>query len=222
MSVAGRSDFWPSNNVANLPHHILVSRQFAVILLVLASLAAISCQDNKCKDEHSWDNLYHFSELGLVPNLIPCEPKHTATIYHNEDDFVLVGNRLTPRQVKNEPTIKFPAFQRNVNYTIMLIDADAPSRESPELSPYLHFLAVNSFEMVIGTSDKVATYQSPLPPPGTGYHRYVWLLYKQNGRIEPETLDWLKYDRSNFPLEDFIANNNLTVPTAGNYFQTQS
>lgn len=201
---------------------ILVSN-LLVVLLSVPSLLVVSCViSQECQDEHTYNNLIHFTEAGLIPYFVPCKPKDTATIYYNADDYVLVGNVLTVAQVRNEPTINFPSFQRRTNYTVLMVDVDAPSREDPKLSPYLHFLAVNSYEVIMGTSDKVVPYQSPSPPPGTGYHNYVWLLFKQNGYINPNKLMPLASHRENFSIKQFMDENRFTVPKAGNIFRSRA
>lgn len=184
----------------------------------------VNCQryPDGCPDQHSWDNLYHFVEFGLVPDPLPCQPQHSATIYYNYDDYVLVGNTLTKEQVRRRPVVDFPALERGANYTAILIDADATSGDGNSKSPYLLFLAVNSYEVIINSSDMVAPYQSPNPKPGTDVHRYIWLLYKQQERIDPKRAAYYDQNRRDFSLKDFAAENNLTVPTAGNMFMTSA
>ena len=49
----------------------------------------------------------------------------------------------------------------------------------------LHYLAVNV--PAAGSGTVLADYIGAGPPKGTGLHRYVWLLYKQQGgKISPD------------------------------------
>lgn len=155
----------------------------------------------------------------MVPNPVPCQPQHSATIFYNYADYVLTGNMLTREQVRNRPTVNFPALDVGANYSVLMIDADADDGNGGTWVD-LKYLAVNSFEVIVDASDMVAPYESPNPMYGT--HRYIWLLYKQHGRIDPKRAAYYNKNRKNFSLRKFAADNNLTVPSAGNIFRVQA
>lgn len=81
-------------------------------------------------------------------------------------------------------------------FTIILTDPDAPSRKNPKWSEMCHWIAALStpvqspttttssavsFEMPpymeVGSPIDILPYEAPGPPPKTGYHRYVFLLF---------------------------------------------
>jgi phosphatidylethanolamine-binding protein (PEBP) family uncharacterized protein len=92
-----------------------------------------------------------------------------------------------------------------MQYTITLTDPDAPSRENPKWSEMCHWIATNVSisESTLSilplpehgltdlsndhreSSDDVIEYKPPGPPPKTGKHRYVFLVFApKNGTTE--------------------------------------
>lgn len=109
--------------------------------------------------------------------------------------------------VQDEPTItvrRDPAASSslsssesaNVAYTITITDPDAPSRDNPKWSEFCHFIATgveisssssgaSNVVKVSGLKD-IMPYKAPGPPPKTGKHRYVFLLFAPaNGTTDP-------------------------------------
>lgn len=99
-----------------------------------------------------------------------------------------------------------------------MVDPDAPSRAEPTFREVKHWLIGNILGNDLSTGDVIAEYLGSAPPEGSGLHRYVALLYKQNGRLdfgEPST------DRRNFSIRKFAVEFNLGQPIAGNFFVAQ-
>lgn len=92
------------------------------------------------------------------------------------------GAELTPTQVKEQPTVKWNA-DPNSYYTIILTDPDAPSRAEPKFREFRHWLVINIPGNDIAAGDILFEYIGSGPPKGTGLHRYVFLLYKQSGKM---------------------------------------
>ncbi|KAI1375610.1 PEBP-like protein [Hypoxylon crocopeplum] len=107
-----------------------------------------------------------------------------------------LGNTVKVDDVQDKPTIKVhrgasdsssmgrDAFRSDVTYTITITDPDAPSRENPEWSEFCHFIATgvtvssdSSDVLRLAGLDDVMPYKPPGPPPKTGKHRYVFLLF---------------------------------------------
>lgn len=66
---------------------------------------------------------------------------------------------------------------------LMIVDPDLPFRTFLELR---HWLVVNIPESNVDRGDEVASYLFDTPPPFTGYHRYIFMVYKQHsGKIMP-------------------------------------
>ena len=60
------------------------------------------------------------------------------------------------------------------------------------------------------------------PPAKSGLHRYVFLLYKQNGPIQVEKFNDMGMNRASFLLREFANNNDLGQPVAVVAYQAQT
>ena len=57
------------------------------------------------------------------------------------------------------------------------------------------------------------------PPPNTGFHRYVFLLYKQSRHLDGvETCS----DRGGFDLAEFVSKSNLGELVAANFYEARN
>jgi phosphatidylethanolamine-binding protein (PEBP) family uncharacterized protein len=126
-----------------------------------------------------------------------------------------------------------------MSYVVTLTDPDAPSREDPKWSEMCHWIATNisvsehTFSILplpeFGLTsmhsgpDDVIEYKPPGPPPKTGKHRYVFLVFApKNGTTETLHLSKPK-DRQHWGtgeerggVRDWAAENGL-VPVAANF-----
>jgi hypothetical protein len=69
-----------------------------------------------------------------------------------------------------KPEVKYP-FQPGKLYTLIMHDPDAPAGN------VMHWVVVNLSSTFKG--DELMKYRGPAPPPGSGIHRYIVLLYEQ-------------------------------------------
>jgi len=132
------------------------------------------------------------------------------------------GNELTPTQVKDHPSVSYNG-ESDAHYTLIMTDPDAPSRQDPKNGEWWHWGVFNIHGNDISTGDEAIGYVGAGPPQGTGLHRYVLLLFKQNGKIEfpndrrrPNT----NADRAHFKARQLIKEFHLT-PVGVNFFQAQ-
>lgn len=124
-----------------------------------------------------------------------------------------LGNTINPKYLQDQPSITLhgdsKAINKDMKYVVTLTDPDAPSRENPKWSEMCHWIAYNvsiststlippSEEMYsilplpehglvskISKPDDVMPYKPPGPPPKTGKHRYVFLVFApKNGTSE--------------------------------------
>ena len=99
-----------------------------------------------------------------------------------------LGNTIKPKYLQKQPTITLhDASTSDMSYVITLTDPDAPSRENPEWSEMCHWIATNltSSSDTRSGPDDVMPYKPPGPPPKTGKHRYVFLVFApENGTSE--------------------------------------
>ncbi|CAG9828743.1 unnamed protein product [Diabrotica balteata] len=159
----------------------------------------------------------------VVPNVIDQVPEHVAEVQYPGGQKVDLGNELTPTQVKDQPTITWPA-DSNSYYTVLMVDPDAPSRKEPKVSEVLHWSVGNVPGNDVAKGETLAGYRGSGPPQGTGLHRYIFLVYKQSGKIEfnEQRIDNLtRTGRLNFSARKYAEKYNLGQPIAGNFYQAQ-
>ncbi|GAB4816104.1 hypothetical protein N2152v2_003150 [Parachlorella kessleri] len=128
----------------------------------------------------------------------------------------------------DEPEIDIKGGRDLDTYTLMLVDADAPSPSSPKYRCWLHWLVVNipahdvsaapgtAAEPVIPRGEVVQEY-SP-PEPARGRHRLLFLLYKQNGRVAVKK----PAKRQGFQVRAWAQDHNLGNPATGLWVYAQA
>ncbi|KAG2367135.1 phosphatidylethanolamine-binding protein [Suillus spraguei] len=133
----------------------------------------------------------------IIPDVIPADPpfhpKALLVVTFPNGQEALLGNTLTKTDTADEPTVVFtpvPDINDEATYTLVMTDPDAPSRENPKFREWRHWVvtgvkapttsAIESDNLVAQlTKSAVTPYHPPAPPPGTGKHRYVILLYQE-------------------------------------------
>lgn len=93
--------------------------------------------------------------------------------------------------------------------------------EAPILSPFLHWIISDAqAECVQGQNRiRVAPYMLPTPL-SVAPHKYTFLIYRQpENYVPPPMLQNLPGLRARFPLLDYVNENNLTGPIAGNFYR---
>ncbi|XP_063628906.1 phosphatidylethanolamine-binding protein homolog F40A3.3-like [Cydia splendana] len=123
-----------------------------------------------------------FSAFGVVPDVIPVAPKAFATVKYPSGAVVCEGNVLSPIKVQNIPQVSWKASPDKY-YTVAMTDPDVPSRKVPKLGEIKHWLVGNVPGDKVAAGETLAPYIGPTPPPGTGRHRYVILVYQQLGKL---------------------------------------
>lgn len=157
----------------------------------------------------------------IVPDVIPVLPKSTLKVSYASGESVNNGNELKPRQVKDMPQLDWKA-QKDAYYTVCLTDPDAPSRAEPIYREWNHWLVANIPGNDIAAGETLSEYIGSAPPSGTGFHRYVFLVYKQSaGQLEfsePRLTNRSADKRGKFSMKAFAEKYNLGIPVAGNFF----
>lgn len=123
-----------------------------------------------------------FTQDQVVPDVVDSVPKAQLQVKYG-GATVTPGSTFTPTQVKDAPEVTWEADQA-AYYTLIMTDPDAPSRTEPAQREMLHWLVTNIPRNDISKGNVLADYVASGPPKGTGFHRYVFLLYKQAGRQE--------------------------------------
>ena len=159
----------------------------------------------------------------VVPDVIDVVPKEIAKVSYPSGVTVDQGNVLTPTLVKDIPTVNWVA-DNNSFYTLCMTDPDAPSREKPEFREWHHWLVGNIPGSNVSKGETLSEYVGSGPPEGTGLHRYVFLIYKQNGKLsfdEKRLTNRSGDNRGKFSIRNFAAKYKLGNPVAGNFYQAE-
>lgn len=132
-----------------------------------------------------------------------------------------VGNgcEIKPSHAAHKPTVRVSGSRDRASlFTLIMVDPDAPSPSDPTFREWLHWIVVNIPQGGNASEgEELVAYQRPQPP--TGIHRYIFALFEQKGRMEkPETLP---EPRHNFSTREFASENELGLPVAAVYFNSQ-
>ncbi len=138
---------------------------------------------------------------------------------------VNLGNELTPESVKDLPKFQWSGADPNAFYTLIMTDPDAPSRAEPKFREWHHLIIGNIPGNDFTGGEILTEFISSAPPKGSGLHRYVFLLYQQNGKIDysqqPKLSGTSGQNRGKFSTRDFVKKYHLGVPVAGNFYQAE-
>ncbi|XP_058818071.1 protein D2-like [Topomyia yanbarensis] len=159
----------------------------------------------------------------VVPDVIPVVPTEVAKVNYATGVAVNEGNELTPTQVKDIPKVEWNA-DGSAFYTLCMTDPDAPSRKEPTFREWHHWLVGNIPGANVAKGETLSEYVGSGPPEGTGLHRYVFLVYKQNGKLsfdEPRLTNRSGDNRGGFSIKKFADKYQLGNPVAGNFYQAQ-
>ncbi|EDW80756.1 uncharacterized protein Dwil_GK11698 [Drosophila willistoni] len=159
---------------------------------------------------------------GIIPDIIDVKPAAKATVSYPSGAQVELGKELTPTQVKDQPTVTWEADAGSL-YTLLLVDPDAPSRADPKLREILHWAVINIPGNKVADGQVLAEYVGAAPADGTGLHRYVFLVFKQNDKITTDKFisKTTREGRVSVKARDYIAKYSFGGPVAGNFFQAQ-
>ena len=164
-----------------------------------------------------------FEAHQVVPDVVSKAPAALATVKYPSGVEVNEGNELTPTQVKDIPSVSWEAVPDQF-YTLAMTDPDAPSRAEPKFREWHHWLVGNIPGNNVADGETLSEYVGSGPPPNTGLHRYVFLVYKQPGKLtfdEKRLTNRSGDDRAMFKIENFATKYNLGAPVAGNFYQAK-
>ncbi|XP_058926934.1 phosphatidylethanolamine-binding protein 4 [Kogia breviceps] len=122
-----------------------------------------------------------------------------------------------------EPIVKFPGALDGATYILVMVDPDAPSRSSPIARFWRHWLVtdIQGADMKKGKirGQELSPYQPPSPPAQSGFHRYQFLVYLQEGK----TISLLPKEsktRASWKMDRFLSRFHLGEPEASIQFMT--
>jgi phosphatidylethanolamine-binding protein len=134
------------------------------------------------------------------------------------------GHVFTPTQVKDVPEVTWDA-ESDAFYTVIMTDPDAPTRSDPKYREFRHWTVINIPGCDVSAGAHVAEYVGSGPPKGTGLHRYIFLLYKQQeGKIVKEVPivpNTTAGGRGGWKAAAFAEEHALGVPIAACIYQAE-
>ncbi|XP_015116345.1 protein D2 isoform X2 [Diachasma alloeum] len=157
----------------------------------------------------------------VVPDVIDQVPPAVVDVTYLNNLKVEIGKELTPTQVKDKPEVKWNA-EAGEFYTLCMTDPDAPSRKTPTFREWHHWLVANIPENRVSEGEVLSDYIGSGPPKDTGLHRYVFLVYKQPGKLvfdEKRLTNRSGDGRGKFSIRKFAEKYKLGQPIAGNMYQ---
>ncbi|XP_034936954.1 protein D2-like isoform X2 [Chelonus insularis] len=157
----------------------------------------------------------------VIPDVIDNVPPSVLQVTYPNNIKVEIGKELTPTQVKDKPQVHWDA-EAGAFYTLCMTDPDAPSRAAPKFREWHHWLVGNIPGNKVEEGEVLSDYIGSGPPPDTGLHRYVFLLYKQPGKLsfdEKRLTNRSGENRNNFAIRKFSQKYKLGDPIAGNMYQ---
>ncbi|XP_055586704.1 protein D3-like [Uranotaenia lowii] len=210
-----------------------MSQTMTLTLLLIGLLAvgqigadeAVAEQTTSTREPKMADILKVFTDNEVIPDVIDQAPTELAKISYPSGASVNGGNELTPTMVKDQPTIEWTADESSY-YTLFMVDPDAPNRKEPKFRSVCHWFVGNIPGSNIAGGDHRIAFVGSGPPQGSGLHRYIFLIYKQqNGKIDlsdaPKTSNRSRNNRLNFQHRDFVTKYGLGELVAGNFYQAQ-
>ncbi|KAI9819516.1 MAG: hypothetical protein M1827_006964 [Pycnora praestabilis] len=190
-------------------------------------------------------------ESEIIPDVID-EFKPSIFIqlsFPTNHQSVSLGNTLNPADVQEIPTFEFQSSGASSSgslYTLVLTDPDAPSRVNPEWSEICHWILTNvsltamtNLHMDLLDEEsrdehfeargmkEVIEFMPPSPPPKTGKHRYVFLLFRSadGGSVGnltvPEDRKHWGTGKARHGVRQWAGENDL-VPIGANFFYSQN
>lgn len=120
---------------------------------------------------------------GVYKDLFPNAfflPQVSLKVNYGPDTRVHHGNKLTPTEVASVPQISFEAEEGSL-WTLLLTSPDEHLLDSE--AEYIHWMVGNVPSGAVQEGEELCHYLPPFPAKGTGFHRYIYVLFKQDGHI---------------------------------------
>ncbi|XP_072027365.1 protein D2-like [Amphiura filiformis] len=148
--------------------------------------------------------------------------KKSLQLKYSTGDEVSCGDKIELAVSDEEPVlVRYQGEEKAKYYTLLMVDPDAPSAESPSSRYWLHWLVTNidGEDLLHSESETIAGYHKPSPPPGTGVHRYQFFLFGHNDKLEVSNP---VNERGCFCVIGFVERYHLGDPVAATQFLTKN
>ncbi|XP_026570986.1 phosphatidylethanolamine-binding protein 4 [Pseudonaja textilis] len=123
------------------------------------------------------------------------------------------------------PEVKYQQADTNKKYVLIMVDPDAPSRSNPMYRFWRHWAVtdISGADLKKGNlkGHVLADYLRPTPPPGSGYHRYQFLLYEQPAHEDVSLNSDETTSSGSWNVNNFVDRFHLGTPVASTQFVTK-
>ena len=175
-----------------------------------------------------------FASQNISDAFWACDPNTNANIFFPNGSLTAdCGKEVLQGEASVMPTIKYfnETAPEMLNYTILVIDRDAPNRVVG--APRRHACIVNVPQLVLQDGltpalvlstpgiNPIVSYGGPRPGAGSSCHRYYVFLFAQEAESSP-TLDPVAVPAAAWDFVAWSEANNLTFVNATSYWQTQA
>ncbi|XP_035212475.1 39S ribosomal protein L38, mitochondrial-like [Stegodyphus dumicola] len=127
-----------------------------------------------------------FSHLYEHGYFTPCVPLNIQYDYDEESASpVYMGNILQASETQKVPSVSFSSNPDDL-WTLVLTNLDGHLLDTN--AEYLHWFVGNIKGNELQSGEVICDYLQPFPMRGTGYHRLVFVLYKQDKTIDYSSL----------------------------------
>lgn len=167
------------------------------------------------------------NQLGVVPDLVPDHTPHAALrIAQATGAAFETGAVMGSTAFANPPVVSLQMFNHPVagtvaagetpeaKFTLLVVDPDSPNHEEQAYTQRVHYAKTDiPLSVMSGTTNlftaagnEALSYEPPAPARGTGKHRYVFVVIRQQdgGAVAAPS------SREDFDMRAFLAANDLT------------
>lgn len=160
--------------------------------------------------------------LSIIPDTLPTlEPEVDVQLkfpHNNVDTWIEPGTILSSNVTSKPPAFEIIEFKESVNdlYTILIVNPDTPDVENDSYTTTLHYalkdiqLSNNDSIVDVKKLDQnpdsiLIDYLPPVPEKNLGKQRFAVWVFRQDGKLSPDTLQ-----RENFDIRKFVSENKVS------------
>ncbi|XP_065915392.1 large ribosomal subunit protein mL38-like [Dysidea avara] len=148
-------------------------------------------------------------------------PKVLATISYGSQ-HVYHGNIMEANKTVSQPNVKLPPHNDdNHLWTMIMTNPDGNLQD--QTTELLHWMVTNISGTSLSDGVEVYPYLPPIPPQGSGYHRYVFAVYSHKEPLPSDLLPATEnlLERRTFSTSRFLSDHDKVIPCGYNLFQTK-
>jgi len=134
-----------------------------------------------------------FIQHQIVPDVVSQPPNKKLILVYDDGTTVHGGNEQPISSTQSPPNVSLPTATSSY-YSLLMLDPDNDTRTTYRYRQFLHWFVINIPGMSggqgvdVNKGFTVSPYMGCAPDPGSGRHRYVFLLYEQQVFIPTENI----------------------------------